>query len=101
THPPFQLDGNMGATAGMAEMLLQSHAEVIELLPALPQAWANGKITGLKARGGIEVNIEWENGQLVYAELMAPKGKEVVVKYGNLEKTIRLKDGETYRFVGE
>ncbi|HLT52163.1 MAG TPA: glycoside hydrolase N-terminal domain-containing protein, partial [Arenibacter sp.] len=101
THPPFQLDGNMGATAGMAEMLLQSHAGVIELLPALPKEWATGKITGLKARGNITINMEWANGQLLYAELSSPKGKEVTVKYGDLERTVQLKDGEIYRFVKE
>ena len=101
THPPFQLDGNMGATAGMAEMLLQSHAGTVELLPALPKAWPTGKISGLKARGDIEIDIEWANGELVYAELKTPKGKEIILKYGNLEKTILLKDGEVFRFVKE
>lgn len=101
THPPFQLDGNMGATSGMAEMLLQSHAGIVELLPALPKAWATGNIKGLKARGNITVNMEWANGQLLYAELTTPKEKEIVVKYGDREKTIRLKDNETVRFSNE
>lgn len=101
THPPFQLDGNMGATAGMAEMLLQSHAGVVELLPALPKTWATGSIKGLKARGNITVDMEWANGELLYAELRSPQDKEVLVKYGDLEKTILLSANKIGRFVNE
>ena len=71
THPPIQLDGNMGATAGIAEMLVQSHEGVIRLLPALPDAWPQGRVAGLKARGGYQVDIQWDQGELVEARIVS------------------------------
>jgi alpha-L-fucosidase 2 len=99
-HPPFQIDGNFGAAAGIAEMLLQSQrtaedgAPLIELLPALPTAWSEGSVAGLRARGGLEVDLDWADGKLTRCRLMSSLDKTFQINCGKASQTFHLKPGE-------
>jgi len=89
--PPFQIDGNFGETAAIAEMLLQSHAGYVELLPAIPDAWkASGQVKGLKARGNITVNFSWKNGRVTSYQLLSPNGKAVKLKVNGVMTNVQV-----------
>ncbi len=93
-HPPFQIDGNFGGSAGVIEMLMQSTENCIYLLPALPDAWPSGYINGICARGGFEVSLKWDNSHLVSSEFTAKESNTTTIVYNNISKKISLEKGE-------
>ncbi len=93
-HPPFQIDGNFGGAAGMTELLLQSQHGELELLPALPDAWRDGEIRGLRARGGFGVDLVWRDGKLREATIRAGRSETCTVRYAGADWTARGEDGQ-------
>ena len=94
SHSPFQIDGNFGGCAGVVEMLVQSSDDAIMLLPATPEEWNEGRVSGLRARGGFEVGMEWKNGKVVRFTISTEKGGQTTVYYNGTKKTINLKRNE-------
>jgi alpha-L-fucosidase 2 len=106
TCPPFQIDGNFGGSAGIVEMLLQSHmvegeSSLVHLLPALPSTWASGSVTGLRARGGCEIGLTWKEGKLKTATLRSVHGATCQVRYGNIQKAFTIKPGQSLELDGQ
>ena len=97
-HPPFQLDGNMGAASGIAEMLLQSQNGIIQLLPAIPPEWENGKVSGLRARGGFEVEFSWKNGKVRKGRIKGIPGSDGKILFGSKELTFIIPRSGIFKF---
>ncbi|MEQ8848934.1 glycoside hydrolase family 95 protein [Botrimarina sp.] len=106
-HPPFQIDGNLGATSGVCEMLVQSHrrtddgARLIDVLPALPEAWPEGRLTGLRTRDGFVVDLAWSDGRLDHVTIHSRLGEPAVVACGDRRHVLDLAAGESVRLGGE
>jgi alpha-L-fucosidase 2 len=99
THPPFQIDGNFGATAGIAEMLLQSHSDAVHLLPALPPAWKDGAVKGLRARGDITVSMRWSDNKLAEATIESGRSGLIRLRADALQKEFSFSETSTGRSV--
>lgn len=98
-HSPFQIDGNFGGCAGVVEMLMQSTLQSIRLLPAIPQAWNNGSVSGICARGGFIIDMEWEKGKVISLTITSRKGGKTTLYYNETKKIIELKAGETKKIL--
>ncbi|HON90677.1 MAG TPA: glycoside hydrolase family 95 protein [Sedimentisphaerales bacterium] len=99
-HPPFQIDGNFGGVSGIGEMLLQSCAGQIDLLPALPKAWPNGSVKGLRARGGFELDLQWKDGKLAYVTVRSLVGGSCRLRYGTATRDLNLIQGQNAQWDG-
>jgi alpha-L-fucosidase 2 len=97
-HPPFQIDGNFGGAAGVLEMLLQSDDENVYLLPALPDSWQTGSVSGILARGGFEISMKWQNGKLLTVEVLSKNGNQCNLHYNGKSVKLNIKKGDRVKF---
>ena len=101
-HPPFQIDGNFGGTSGMAEMLVQEDAGEIRLLPALPSAWPTGRVTGLRARDGFEIDLSWTSGRIERVTVRSLLGQPLRLRRADSERVVaRTTRGSVLVFAGD
>lgn len=98
-HPPFQIDGNFGGTAGVCEMLVQSDGDTITLLPALPETWRDGSVSGIRARGGYEISMKWNNSKVTELTLKSVKKGIVTLNVNGGSKTVKTKAGKAIRII--
>ena len=98
-HPPFQIDGNFGGTAGVCEMLVQSHNDTIVLLPALPDNWSEGVVSGICARGGYEIDMAWKNGVVTSLSITSKKTSTANVRVNGNDMRIKIKQGQTKKLL--
>ena len=96
-HPPFQIDGNFGGAAGVIEMLLQSNDKGVYLLPALPGAWLSGSVSGICARGGFEISMNWKEGKLSEVKILSRTGNRCTLHYNGNTATFDTEEGGTYK----
>ena len=97
-HPPFQIDGNFGGAAGIGEMLVQSHTQFIDILPALPAAFPNGEVKGICARGGFVIDMKWSNGKLDYLKVLSKAGMPLQLRYNDIPKYYKTEKNGVYKF---
>jgi alpha-L-fucosidase 2 len=95
-HPPFQIDGNLGGTAAITEMLMQSHEGEIHLLPAIPSHWTEGIVSGLRARGGVELSFSWKNSKIEQVSIKASKTSTIWIRCGQDAAQLQVVSGKTY-----
>ena len=95
-HPPFQIDGNFGVTAGITQMFMQCEDGKIKILPALPSEMKNGKLKGILAKGGIKVDIEWKNSKLSHLELVTPTEQTAIINIEGVDRAVALRPNEKF-----
>jgi alpha-L-fucosidase 2 len=95
-HPPFQIDGNFGGAAGIAEMLIQSQTDIIELLPALPKDWSEGKVKGIQARGGYILSYAWKNGKITELSITSKESTTCKIRINQVVHTLKLQSNKPY-----